>query len=94
MKDDRLVAAGTVAKAARGVVRVELAYNADGHNLTRAFTAKIKNGRWSLRAPLRPRIRAELARRAGAVSAYILYTGHGPASIGGEMTFAKVLGAP
>lgn len=93
MKANKLVTAGRVVKAARGVVRVELAYNVDGRNVTRKFSAKIKNGRWNLRAALTPRLRGEIARRTGGVHAYTLYTGYGPASIGGEMKYYKVLGA-
>jgi hypothetical protein len=93
MNADRLVTSGRVARAARGVVGVELAYAVDGRNVTRRFSAPIKNGRWSLDAALSAQIRAEIARRSGGVSAYVLYTGYGPASIGGELTFSAVLGA-
>ena len=92
MKAVGLITKGTVAKAARGVVRLELAYNADGQNLVRRFSAKIANGRWALSAALPAEIRAQIARRSGSVNAYVLYTGYGPASIGGEMRFYKVLG--
>ncbi|MDP8968861.1 MAG: hypothetical protein M3N04_09700 [Actinomycetota bacterium] len=93
MKGDRLVARGTVAKAARGVVRLELVYNVDGQHVSRKLSAKIKNGRWSLSTVLSAQVRAQIARRSGSVNSYILYTGYGPASIGGEMKFSKVLGA-
>ncbi|MDP8968565.1 MAG: hypothetical protein M3N04_08190, partial [Actinomycetota bacterium] len=93
LKAGRLVTKGTVAKAARGVVRLELAYKVDGRNVVRKLSAKIKNGRWTLSSALSPRIAAEIARRSGSVGAYVLYTGYGPASIGGEMRFYKVLGA-
>ncbi|MEA2221983.1 MAG: hypothetical protein QOH83_359 [Solirubrobacteraceae bacterium] len=90
---DRLVTSGSVVKAARGVVRLQLAYNVDARDVTRTFSAAIHNGRWALQAALSPSIRAEIARRAGSVSAHILYAGYRPASIGGALRFAKVLGA-
>lgn len=92
MRSHRLLAKGTVAKAARGVVRLELSYNVDGRNIVRKLSAKIRNGRWATSSALSPQIAAEIARRSGSVTAYVLYTGYGPASIGGEMLFHKVLG--
>ena len=93
IRSGRLVTKGTVVRAARGVVRIELAYKVAGRNVVRKFSAKVSNGRWALRSALSPQIAAEIARRSGSVNSYVLYTGYGPASIGGEMRFYKVLGA-
>ena len=54
LRAGRLLTRGTVAKAARGVVRLELAYNVDGRNVVRKLSATIRNGRWSLSSALSP----------------------------------------
>lgn len=93
ISDDRLRSSGTIARAARGVVRLQLVYDVDGRSITRKFRAKIRNGRWSLSSKLSTAVRDEIARRAGSVHSYILFTGYAPRQIGGEMKSYQVLGA-
>jgi|GEM_PF-6051663 len=93
IKAAKLVTRGTIVRAARGVVRLELVYKFNGHKVTRTFSAKIANGRWNLRAALSPRVRKEIARRSGSVTSNVRYTGYSPASIGGQTKFFKVLDA-
>jgi hypothetical protein len=48
----KVVVAGTIAKAARGVVRLRVATRVDGRRLRVARRAKIGKGRWRVRLPL------------------------------------------
>jgi hypothetical protein len=89
---DRLRASGTVDNRARGVVRVQLEYAADGRTRTHQFLARIANGSWTLNQELSQTIRDEIARRTGAVHSYTLFTGYLPARIRGEMRSFQVLG--
>ena len=89
----RLRASGTVSARARGVVRVQLEYVADGRTRTRQFTARINNGRWSLNQALSQAVRDEIARRSGTVHSYTLFTGYHAARMRGEMRSFQVLGA-
>ncbi len=88
----RLRASGTVSNRARGVVRVQIEYFADGQTRTRQFNARISNGRWSLNQALSATIRNEIARRSGTVHSYTLFTGYLPARMRGEMRSFQVLG--
>jgi hypothetical protein len=90
---DRLKAAGTIARAARGVVRVQLEYQPGSGGATRVptFRARIHDGRWSLDAPLPAAMRAEIARRRGTVHSYTLFTGYLPRHIRGELRSYQVL---
>ena len=82
---------GTVTKAARGVVRVQLAYEVGGRAVTHTYRAPIRNGRWQLNAALSSKVRSELDRRSGGVIASLTY--EGSAKIGGEMRSYDMLGA-
>ncbi len=93
IRGSRLAASGTIGRAASGVVRLELVYDVDGRSVTRKFSTRIRDGRWSLAASLSKAVRDEMARRSGSVHSYTLYTGYGPAMIGGEMKSYQVLGA-
>jgi TolB protein len=88
----RLQASGRISGAARGVVRVQLEYFADGKTTTEQFTARIRNGRWSLSEQLSQPVRDAIARRSGTVHSYILFTGYQRARMRGEMRSLQVLG--
>jgi alpha-tubulin suppressor-like RCC1 family protein len=91
--DGRLRAAGTVTRRARGVVRMQVEYVADGQTTTLRLRAPIRNGRWSFDERLSQAVRAAIARRTGTVHSYTLFTGYGPARIRGEMRSFQILGA-
>jgi len=84
---------GTIARRARGVVRVQLVYVTGGTRVVREFPVSIRNGRWTLDTILTPSAIAQIARRDGALHSYTLYTGDLPARIRGEVRSAQVLGA-
>lgn len=90
----RLQAGGTISRAARGVVRVQLQYFSGGTTTTLEKHATISNGSWSLDAPLTPQEQAAIAQRQGTVHSYILFTGYLPARMRGEMQSYQVLGRP
>jgi hypothetical protein len=88
---DRLRAAGTVTRAARGVVRVQLEFQSGATTTTRSFAARIDGGHWSLDATLSPPDRDAIARRTGTVHSYTLFTGYLPRRIRGELRSYQVL---
>lgn len=88
-----LVANGTISRAARGIVRVQLEYFSGGRTTTLEKTAPITNGSWRLDALLSPAEQAAIAARGGTVHSYILFTGYLPAKMRGEMQAYEVLGA-
>jgi hypothetical protein len=90
----RLQASGTISDAARGKVRVQLEYFSAGATTTLEKWATIANGRWALDAPLTPEQQAAIAARQGVVHSYVLFTGHYPTRMRGEMRSFQVLGAP
>ncbi|HEV2752991.1 MAG TPA: hypothetical protein VGV36_04050 [Solirubrobacteraceae bacterium] len=90
--DGRLRAAGSVARRARGVVRVQIEYVVAGKTTTLRFRAPIGNGRWSLNERLSQTVRDAIARRTGTVHSYTLFTGYYPRRIRGEMRSFQVLG--
>lgn len=90
----RLQASGTISGAARGKVRVQLEYFSGGVTTTLEKWAPIADGRWSLDAPLTPEQIAAIDARRGTVHSYVLFTGHFPTRMRGEMESFQVLGAP
>jgi len=90
--DGRLRAAGTISRRARGVVRVQIEYVSGGQTTTLQFTARIRNGRWSLDERLAQTTRDAIARRTGTVHSYTLFTGYHPARMRGEMRSYQILG--
>ena len=88
-----LLANGTIDRAARGIVRVQLEYFSGGRTTTLEKTAAIANGGWRLDALLSPVEQAGIATRRGTVHSYILFTGYLPAKMRGEMQAYEVLGA-
>ncbi|MEA2217713.1 MAG: hypothetical protein QOJ35_339 [Solirubrobacteraceae bacterium] len=88
----RLRARGTIAAAARGVVRVQLEYVHRGATRRLSFDARIARGRWRLDRRLSPAALAEIGERTGGVDASVLFMGYVPLRIGGEMYPAQVLG--
>jgi len=90
----RLRAQGTIARRARGVVRIELVHTAGGERVVHELTAPISRGRWKLDTPLPASALAQIQRRDGTLHAYTLFTGYLPARMRGEMRSAQVLGAP
>ena len=89
----RLRASGSVSRRARGVVRVQIEYVVAGRTHGREFKAPIDNGRWSLNERVSHRIRADIARRTGALNSYTVFTGFYNRRIRGEMRFYQVLPA-
>jgi Subtilase family len=89
----RLRAGGSVTRRARGVVRVQLEYDAAGRTRTIELRARIARGRWRLNAALPADVRAQIAGRRGTVHSYTLFTGYLPARIRGEMRSYQVLGS-
>ena len=74
----RLRVSGTISRRARGVVRIRLGYAAaDGSASFLRYSAKIRNGSWSLTRQL-----PQAARAGGQLS--IQFTGYEPALIRGE----------
>ena len=90
--DGRLRASGTISSRARGSVRVQLEYSADGKTTTLEYLARISNGRWSLDRQLSQPVRDAIAKRNGTVHSYTLFTGYLPARMRGEMRTFQVLG--
>ena len=90
----RLQAAGTISRAARGIVRVQIQYFSGGATTTLEKAATISNGSWSLDSLLTPQEQAAIVQRHGTVHSYILFTGFLPARMRGEMRSYQVLGAP
>ncbi|MDX6691663.1 MAG: hypothetical protein QOG15_3120 [Solirubrobacteraceae bacterium] len=88
---NQLAAAGSINKRARGAVRIELNFDVAGKNVTRAFSAKIRGGRWSLATQLPADVLAQLGQRTGGVTASAIFTGSGKVS--GAMKLYDVLGA-
>ena len=88
----RLRASGRISSRARGVVRVQLEYVADGKTTTLPLRAPISNGRWSLNEQLSQSARDAIARRSGTVHSYTLFTGYLPERMRGEMRSLQVLG--
>ena len=88
----RLQAGGTISRAARGVVRVQLQYFSGERTTTLEKQARISGGAWSLDAPLTPEEQAAIAQRRGTVHSYILFTGYLEARMRGEMRSYQVLG--
>ncbi|HWI08431.1 MAG TPA: S8 family serine peptidase [Solirubrobacteraceae bacterium] len=94
LEGGRLRARGTIALAARGVVRVQLDWSRGGRPRSHALRARISGGRWQLDEALRADVRADIAARDGTLHSYVLFTGYGPRRIRGEMRSFQVLGAP
>ena len=90
----RLQANGTISAAARGRVRVQLEYYANGKTTTLEKYAPISNGSWRLDETLDAPTQAAIATRRGVVHSYILFTGYLPAKMRGEMQSYEVLGTP
>ncbi|HWI06629.1 MAG TPA: hypothetical protein VNT54_03850, partial [Solirubrobacteraceae bacterium] len=88
----RLRASGRISSRARGVVRLQLEYFADGKTTTLPLRARIDDGRWSINERLSDSVRAAIARRVGTVHSYVLFTGYLPARMRGEMRSLQVLG--
>jgi hypothetical protein len=93
VENGRLRARGTIARRARGVVRIQLVYTTGGERFVRELTAPIRDGRWKLDSVLSPGTLAHVNRRDSTLHAYTLFTGYLPARIRGEMRSAQVLGA-
>jgi hypothetical protein len=94
IENGRLKASGTISTRARGVVRVQLEYFSGGKTTTLRHYAPISGGRWSLDGALTAEQQDAIARRAGTVHSYILFTGYFPRRIRGEMQSYEVLGRP
>ncbi len=90
----RLRAAGTISRRARGIVRVQLQFDAAGATRTLSFRAPIRAGRWRLDTRLDRATRDAIAARTGTLHSYTLFTGYARAGMRGEMRSLQVLGAP
>lgn len=90
-----LRASGTVARGARGVVRVQVLFEpASGATRTLAVPARITGGRYALTRSLPADVLAAVATRRGVLHAYVLYTGDLPRRLRGELASFQVLGRP
>lgn len=89
-----LRARGTIARRARGVVRVQLSWSTNGVGHSIELQARVGDGRWMLDQPLAEDVRRQIADRDGTVHSYTLFTGYLPARMRGEMKAYQVLGAP
>lgn len=94
LQGKRLRAQGTIAGAARGVVRVQLEYFSGGVTTTLEKHASITDGRWVLDTQITAAERQAIGQRQGTVHSYILFTGYLPAKMRGEMQSYQVLPAP
>jgi hypothetical protein len=88
----RLRASGTVSRASRGVVRLQLEYATGDRTVVVPLRAPIRSGRFSIDAPLPATTLSALAGREGTVHAYVLFTGYLPARVRGEMASFQILG--
>ncbi len=93
LRGGRLQASGTVARAARGVVRLQLQYDAGGATRTVELRARIRGGRWRLDAALPRAVLDGIAARRGTLHSYTLFTGDLGRRIRGEMRSFQVLGS-
>ena len=91
IRDGRLSTSGTVARRARGLVRVQIEYVHRGITRVARFRARIDAGRWRLNRALPTSTRAELATRTGPVHSYAMFTGYLPRRVRGEMRSYQVL---
>ena len=88
----RLLAGGTINPLARGVVRLQLLFEAAGEPTRQLeFTAPIRNGRYRFDEALSADVRDGIARRRGVAHSYTLFTGYLPRRIRGEMRSFEVL---
>ena len=95
IEDGRLTTAGTISRAARGVVRLQLLYEPAGQSTrTLEYTAPIAGGKYRFDERLPPDVLAGIASRDGAVHSYTLFTGYLPGRVRGEMQSYQVLGYP
>ena len=88
----RLKAQGTISDHARGIVRLQLQYVADGWTETVKLRGRIDDGRWKIDEALSQEVREGIARRTGTVHSYTLFTGYFERRIRGEMQAFQVLG--
>jgi len=84
----RLRARGSLARRARGQVRLRVSFLAGGTYRTHSTQARIVRGRYSASAPLPAALRAWLARRDGAVRVTTTYAGRAGRSVHGEQRVA------
>lgn len=92
VQNGSLTASGTVHKAARGSVRLELEYEYGGQTKIQAFSAPIARGAWRLNVQLPAAVAAEIAERTGTVDAYAVFEGYAPRGMRGDVRWAEVLG--
>lgn len=93
LENGRLRASGTIARLARGVVRVQIEWVNDGETTTLQRTAPIRDGRWALDAKLSDVAARAISGRQGTVHSYTLFTGYLPRRVRGEMRSFEVLPA-
>ena len=93
LQDGRLRASGTIARLARGVVRVQIEWVDDGETTTLQRTAPIRDGRWELDSKLSDVVARGIPDREGTVHSYTLFTGYLPRRVRGEMRSFEVLPA-
>ena len=89
--DGRVRASGTVSDRARGLVRLQLQYDYLGATRTIRFRAPITDGKWALNQRLSDTVLTGIARRAGTVHSYTLFTGYFERRVRGEMRSFQVL---
>jgi virginiamycin B lyase len=90
----RVRAEGTISRRARGVVRMQLAFDVEGETRTLRLRADIEDGRFAFDEALSQADQAALAARQTTVHSYTLFTGYFPERVRGEMRAFEVLPLP
>jgi hypothetical protein len=88
LESGRLRARGSLARQARGRVRLQASFLADGAFRTYRVQARIEDGRYRASAALPAALRAWLARREGAVRVTTTYAGRAARAVHGERRVA------
>ncbi len=89
--DGRLIAQGTLARRAHGVVRVQLDWSRQGRPMHYEASARIRDGHFSLRERLPAGALKDIAGRDGTLQSYVLFSGYAKAELRGEMRTFEIL---
>ena len=87
--DGRLIAQGTLARRAHGVVRVQLDWSRQGRPMHYEASARIRDGHFSLRERLPAGTLKDIAGRDGTLQSHVLFTGYAKAKLRGEMRTSR-----
>jgi hypothetical protein len=88
----RLKAQGTVTKAARGSVQIQLRFDpGDGAQRALSFKARIAKGRYSLDIRLSDDVVRQLTNARGAISSSLLFAGDAGKGIAGQSSYFELV---